>query len=276
MGGSVERVRIGGTSALRDLPGPEVVRRPLPIVFLHGLWAGAWIFGAWLAPAAARGWVAFAPDLRGRSEGRDVGDLGRVGLGDFASDLARVLHDTGPAVVVGYSMGGLLTQMVMSDPDARDLVAAAVLLCSVPPRGVVAVSGSVLARAWRYLPALIAADPMLPTRADADAMLMNRLSIEDRNRWFPRFAADSGRAARQIAVGAVSVDPSAARAPVLVVSAEDDRISPPSIQPKLAARYGAERMVVPEHAHLVALERGWERTESDILDWAERTTTSSR
>jgi pimeloyl-ACP methyl ester carboxylesterase len=256
--------RIGDLTVLHADPhGPA---RAHPLVLLHGLWAGAWIFEDWLGPAAARGWDVWAPNIRGRAGSRPVNDLGSVGLADMAADLSDVLSEVGPAVVVGYSMGGLLTQMVAADPRTRHLVHAAVLLCSVPPRGIVALSGPVLRASTAYLGPMLRNRTFMPSRADADAMLMNALPFEDRDRWFPRFIADSGRAARQMAIGAARVEGGAVACPVLVVSCEHDRISPPAIQPALIRRYGAAHLPLAGHAHLVAIEPGWEAVESAILD----------
>jgi len=256
--------RIGDLTALHEPARGEVKRGPL--LLLHGLWGGSWIFKGWLEPAAERGWDVWALSLRGREGSRPVEDLGRVGLEDFARDLKDALTGVGPAVVVGYSMGGLILQMVASDAASRHLVRSAVLLCSLPPRGVVALSGPVVRRSWRYLPAMIGSGLMLPRRADADAMLLNAMPQAERDRWYPSFMADSGRAARQIAVGAVAVNPAHVTCPVLVVSAQQDHISPPGIQPKLVKRYRAEHLAIVSHGHLVTIEPGWEAVSAALLD----------
>jgi non-heme chloroperoxidase len=236
----------------------------VPIVFVHGLWGGAWLFDAWLPFAAERGWDAWAPNLRGRAGSRSVPDLGRVTMQEFAQDLLDVLEATGPAVVVGYSMGGLVTQMVAHDPRVR----AMVLLCSVPPRGIVALSGAVARRTPRYLPAMALGRLLRPNRRDAGDMLMNAMPPNERDRWYPSLIADSGTAARQMALGSIGVDPTAVSCPVWVVSADQDRISPPSVQPKLVTRYRADHVEMPGHGHLIAVENDWEATAGAILDWA--------
>jgi len=263
----MDRTRIDDLTALHVAPAAEPHRGPL--VFVHGLWAAAWTFEGWLDPAAARGWDAWAPNLRGREGSRPVADLGRVSLQDFAQDVADVLTETGPAVVVGYSMGGLLTQIVMSAPATRHLVRGAVLLCSLPPRGISAVSAPMLRSSVRYLPAMARSRAWMPDRADSEAMVMNGLDPADRDVWFPRWLPDAGRVSRQVALGAVRVDPDLVGCPVLVVSAERDRISPPSIQPKLAKRYRAEHLAFAGRAHLLAIEPGWEEAEARILDRVE-------
>ncbi len=258
------RERIGDLAVLH-VPARGTSKRG-PLVLQHGLWGGAWIFERWMEPAADRGWDVWAVSLRGREGSRPVDDLGAVRLEEFARDLAEALEAIGPAAVVGYSMGGLLLQMVTADPSTRELVRAAVLLCSLAPRGIPALSGPVLRASWRYLPAMLGSRAFLPNRSDADAMLLNDVPPEERDHWYPSFVPDSGRAARQIAVGSVSVDPASITCPVLVVSARDDHISPPAIQPKLVARYGAGHLALASHAHLVTIEPGWESVAAAVLD----------
>jgi pimeloyl-ACP methyl ester carboxylesterase len=141
-------------------------------------------------------------------------------------------------------------------------------MCPIPPRGIVSLSGPVLRASWRYLPRMVAGRRFRPRRPEAERIVMNRLGTDDRDRWYPRFLEDSGAAARQIATGAVSVDPANVTAPVLVVSATEDRISPPALQPKMVLRYGAEHRPFDGHAHLITLEPGWEAPAGAVLDWA--------
>ena len=105
--------------------------------------------------------------------------------------------------------------------------------------------------------------------------MMNAMSPVERTAYLPNVLADSGRAARQVAMGAVVVDAEAVRCPVLVVSAELDRISPPSIQQRMVERYGAHHVPVGGRAHLIAIEDNWQTTASVILDWAEAVTAVS-
>jgi pimeloyl-ACP methyl ester carboxylesterase len=260
----VSETRIGDLSALHEPPLGDVKRGSL--VLLHGLWGGAWLFESWLGLAAERGWDVWAPNLRGRPGSREVSDIGRTSLGDFSVDLREVLEELGPSVVVGYSLGGLVVQMVMADPDVRHLVRGAVLLCSLAPRGVRALTGPALRASWRYVPTMAMSRPMLPSRRDADTMLMNDLPVGERDRRYPSFIADSGRAALQVAVGAVAVDPDAVRCPVLVVSTQDDRISPPSIQSELVRRYRAQHLAFAKRAHLLPIEPSGELAGAMMLD----------
>jgi pimeloyl-ACP methyl ester carboxylesterase len=79
---------------------------------LHGLGAtGALNWATCFEPLAARGEV-IAVDHRGHGRGPRVGN--RFRLADCADDAAAVLRTLGarPAIVVGYSMGGPIAQLL--------------------------------------------------------------------------------------------------------------------------------------------------------------------
>jgi pimeloyl-ACP methyl ester carboxylesterase len=165
--------------------------------------------------------------------------------------------------VIGHSMGGLLVQQVAAQTRLR----AAVLLASAPPRGIAALRGPALARLWRYTGPLLTGRGFLPTPADARAILFNALPPDLARDAGARLVPESGRAAREVALGRIAVDAARVRCPVLVVGAGLDRITPLAAQRRLAARYGGELRVWPGHAHMPMLEDGWEAAADALLGW---------
>ncbi len=110
-----------GEFFLRDSGGDGT-----PVLLLHGWTATAdlnWI--ATYRDLIAAGYRVLAPDHRGH--GRGPRPLTPFRLVDCAADAAGVLRTlgTGPAIVVGYSMGGAIAQLVAR--DHRDVVAGAIL-----------------------------------------------------------------------------------------------------------------------------------------------------
>src|SRR5581483_7613778 len=86
------------------------------IMLLHGWMADAdlnWC-GAY-GDLAAAGYRVLAIDHRGH--GRGLRQLGDFRLADCAADAAAVLRQlgVGPALVVGYSMGGAIAQLMVRD-----------------------------------------------------------------------------------------------------------------------------------------------------------------
>jgi pimeloyl-ACP methyl ester carboxylesterase len=245
------------------------VLRPASLLLVHGLWGGAWVWERWLPYAASRGWDAWAIEHRGRNGSRPVQDLGRVRIADLVRDVREVIEHIGPCVLVGFSMGGLVAQAASAEePNMR----AAVYLCTVSPGGMIAINRWMIRYMSRYLPTIFRSGTFKPRRSDADALLFNNSPRELAHVTYPRLIADSGRIAREIMLGSVKVDASRIGCPRLIVSTDEDHISPPSLQPKLVKKYAAEHVAIPGLDHMHTLHPDWERPAKVVLDWAERVT----
>lgn len=258
-------VQLDDLTLLAAYPPANIPQRP-PILFVHGMLAGAWLWESYLGWFAARGYPSFAINLRGRPGGRPVKDLGRVGIVDFVADAYDATRHLGLPVVVGHSMGGLIAQKLAESGVVR----AAVLIASAPPRGISVASPRLVRTQLKYAWTLARSRPIEATRADSDALVFTRIPEPDRDALQSRFVPDSGRAGREISLGSVSVDARRVRCPVLVVTGADDQFVVPRVARALAAKYGAELVELPGHAHMVPLEPGWERGASDIDAWLTR------
>lgn len=128
-------------------------------------------------------------------------------------------------------------------------------------------SWPVLARMWRYLPAILRDLPVPYRDADNAALSLNRLTPAQRAAVLPRFVEESGRAVRELAFGRIAVDESRVRCPTLVVGASDDRILPPSVQRRIARKYNSPYQEAAGHGHMLMLEDGWEVPLAQILAW---------
>ncbi|MDB4887370.1 MAG: putative Alpha/beta hydrolase fold [Gemmatimonadetes bacterium] len=235
----------------------------VPVLCLHGLFAGAWVFDALLPRIAARGHPASALSFRGHPPAPSSADMGRHTIADYCDDAADAARRLGRPIVIGHSLGGLVAQMLV----AQGLARAAVLVSSAPPRGISVISPALLARMARYLPALLLSRPFKPADADLDALVLNRVPAAERAAIRDRLVADSGRAAREAALGVVRVPVESVRAPVLVVSGDDDRFVPLGVARKLATRYAAPLHVAAGHGHFLFAEPGWQAHADVMLDW---------
>lgn len=246
-----------------------------PILYIPGYLASAWVYESYLPFFAERGYAGFALNLRGR-EGSSLPSgtmLGRVSLADFIDDarqVARWLIDRlGRPIVFGHSMGGLIAQKLGEEGLARALV----LVSPAPPRGISVISGPVLRRQIRYLPALLRSKRVVPRFSDMRALVMNRIPGADQQATFARFVADSGRAGRDMSMGAVKVDAVKLEehgCKVLVVTSDEDRFIPQRIAQRVAQRYHAPLYIARGHGHLVVQEPGWREPAEFIAGWLER------
>ncbi|HZI42468.1 MAG TPA: alpha/beta hydrolase [Gemmatimonadaceae bacterium] len=274
----LDTITVGDLTLASTQPRAGSRSKP-PILFIPGYFASAWVYESYLPFFAERGYAGFALNLRGR-EGSALPSgmmLGRVSLNDFIDDArqaARWLTDRlSRPIVVGHSMGGLIAQKLGEEGLARALV----LLSPAPPRGIRMMSGKLLRRQLRYLPALLRSKRIVPRWSDMRELVLNRVPENEQKATFARFVSDSGRAGREMSLGSVKVDAERVRSngcPVLVVTSDDDRFIPPRIAQRVAQRYRAPVYMARGHGHLMLQEPGWNEPASFIAQWLERETPS--
>ena len=243
-----------------------------PVLCLPGLFAGAWVFERLLPLIAARGYPASAISYRGHPPLPPLPAIGRESLTDFAADACAAARALDRPIVIGHSLGGLVALMMAG----RNLIRAAVLVSPAPPRGISVLSPPILARMASYLPALLFSRAFLPSAAHLDTLVLNHVPLAERAAIRDRFVRDSGRAAREIAIGAFKVPPRAIRAPMLVVGAEHDGFIPVGVSRRIASHYHAPFHMAAGHGHFLFAEPGWEREAATVLDWIDALPRSAR
>jgi pimeloyl-ACP methyl ester carboxylesterase len=173
---------------------------------------------------------------------------------------------------MGHSMGGLIAQILGSRGLGRSLV----LLSSAAPAGISTVTPSVLkcisteAFEWGFW-----RKPVKSTFESTSYSAMHLLSEEERRAAYSRYVYESGRAFFEIgfpfldSAKATSIDAKKIDVPVLVVVGTEDRITPASVNRKIAHKYShvATYMEFPRHAHWIFGEPEWETVAGHIDCW---------
>src|SRR3984885_3925150 len=86
---------------------------PVPLLFVHGGWHGAWCWDEhFLDFFADAGYRAIALSVRGHGNSPTTKPLSRCSVADYVEDLRSVADglSTRP-VLIGHSMGGFIVQM---------------------------------------------------------------------------------------------------------------------------------------------------------------------
>src|SRR5436309_3388174 len=114
---------------------PERSKFTAPLLLVHGLWSGSWMWQEVAGTLSQRGWEVWALDLRGRPGSRPVDTLGGVRLEDYVEDVVAAAQALwAPPVVCGHDLGALLALIAAAQVTPRALL----LLAPVLPRAWVA------------------------------------------------------------------------------------------------------------------------------------------
>lgn len=247
-----------------------------PVVFVHGAFCGGWAFDAFREPFEAAGFETHAPNLPHHERGADLEALAQTGLRDYAQAIARYVRGLrAPPVLVGHSLGGLVSQLAATHAPAAGLV----LLAPSAPWGVPPTTLdehshqfglTLLGDYWRRA--------VPPDYRVARSTTLDRLSRDDARRAFARFVPESGRAIRE-AVQWWLDHSMASQAPVYRISAPvlglaggRDRVNPPSTVRRVIARFPegqAHFHEFPEMSHWLVGEPEAPEVAALALQWLE-------
>jgi pimeloyl-ACP methyl ester carboxylesterase len=247
-----------------------------PIVFTHGAFCGGWAFDSFREPFEAAGFETHAPNLPHHERGADLEQLAQAGLRDYSEALTAYARELrAPPVLVGHSLGGLVSQMAaMHTP-----IAGLVLLAPSAPWGVMPTTLdehsnnfglSLLGDYWRR--------PIPPDYRVARSTTLDRLSRDDARKAFARFVPESGRAIRE-AVQWWSDTSMSGQAPVYRISAPvlgvgggKDRVNPASTVRRVVSRFPngqANFHEFPEMSHWLVGEPEAPDVAKLVLQWFE-------
>ncbi len=236
-----------------------------PLLFVHGAWHSSWCWREHFTGFFAElGYTSYAVDLSGHGESE--GDLRRTLLSRYVSDIRRIalaLEDE--PIIVGHSMGGLVTQHYL----ARYRAKAGVLMASVPTRGAIGATLRVVRShpmAFLRANATFSLGPIVDDPARAiDLLFGPDMAPEDAASYAHRLQDESYLAYLEMILDLPR--PSRVRDPVLVLGAAEDKIfSVPEVE-ATARAYGTVATIFPRMGHDMMLEPGWHAPAAAIADW---------
>ena len=246
---------------------PSKGKRRTPLLFIHGAFTAAWTWSEhFLDWFAERGWPAHAVSVRGHGGSEGHEQLGNWGIDHYVADVMQVIEELGESpVLIGHSMGGFVAQKCLEQHPFP----AAVLMCSVPPSGLLASSFSLL---WSR-PDLLGNLSQLMTGGPVDidslkdALFAQPASLSDLQRYLLLSQMESQRAIWDMTMFNLVKPELLQPTPKLIVGAELDNIIPANQVRDMAETYGVEPVIFPGMGHGLMLERDWEHVASVINDW---------
>ncbi|HSK94428.1 MAG TPA: alpha/beta fold hydrolase [Candidatus Angelobacter sp.] len=247
---------------------PERRSRKPPLLMVHGVLTGSWLWTEMAAFLAERGWEAHAMNLRGHFTSAPV-ELDEVSMRDYADDVGAAARQLGrPAILVGWGIGALAALMHAE----RHPVLGLVLLAPSPPAAVLPrrpdehelrnVPAVYDAAWWGWSGAPEQLRERMPDMDEADIEKMTELLTG---------ARESGRARRERMIG-VPIDPTPLRElPSLVIGAGLDDVIHPTEARRTADLIGATYEEFPSASHfgLAMGEHTWPEVAASVHGWLE-------
>ncbi len=260
---------------IKETPDGDI--RPVPLLFIHGAWHGAWCWQPHFLPYfAQQGFQSYAMSFRNHGKSNSRGSINLVGAWDYVEDVkqavAQINNETGAMpVLIGHSMGGYVVQKYLEVQPAP----AAVLLASVPVGGSFRLVRRMLWYLLRKHPLRLLQMLLLLDQKQVVATVEQvaywffhpDTPIEHIAQYQSFLQSESMRILFDTAFFQRPRPELVRPTPMLVVAAEQDRVFSVAEQHQTALAYKVSPVVVPNIGHDVMLELNWEAAAERIAKW---------
>lgn len=248
------------------------------IVFIHGMFMTPLCWEHWVSRYQAKGYTGLAPAWPGRDKPIETlrknhpdPELGRLNLTRIVEHLTGFIRQLNEKpVLIGHSMGGLVTQILLQ----RDLAAAGVAIDSAPPVGVFTTAWSFLKSNWPMIsPFVFASRPRLMSFEDFQYAFVNGLPPAEQRAAYDRYVVPESRMIPRESLGGIAkMDFKKPHPPLLLIAGSTDHIIPASLNKTNYEKYKASPSVTDfkefaGRAHFIIGQKNWEEVADYALAW---------
>jgi pimeloyl-ACP methyl ester carboxylesterase len=253
------------------------------IVFITGAFVCNTCWDDWRIYFESKGYSTIAPpwpykngttaELRAKqSDDVNLAMLTLTQLVDYYTNIVKS-HPEKP-IVIGHSLGGLITQIICN----RDLAAAAVAIHSVPPLGVFPYEFSFLKAGWRVLGFFTSLKKtyLMSFKTWQYAFVNGMPLIEQRAAYEKFTIPESKTVARGGLTKAAKVDFKKSHPPLLLTAGSEGTIIPAHLNRRIYKKYRKDNGSIIEYKefpgrnHFVLGQNTWKEDADYILDWLKR------
>lgn len=256
---------------------------PKNIVFVTGAFVSSNCWDEWQMYFQSKGYKTVAPSwpfkegpagsLRAKHPSGNKG-LTELTLSETIDSYARVIKSfPEKPIVIGHSLGGLMTQILVN----RDLAALGVAIHPVPPLGVFPYEFSFLKSVWRSLGLFTSMKKTyLMSFKKWQYAFVNGMPLDEQKAAYEKMTIpESKRVARGGLTSAAKVDFKKAHVPLLILSGSKDTIIPAHLNIRNFNKYKKRDDSVLEYKemegrnHFVLGQTGWKGDADYVLNWVE-------
>lgn len=248
------------------------------VLFVTGNFVSNLEWATWQKYFEEQGYKTLAPawpfkdgspaDLRAAHPNKDIASLRLNQVVDYFENVIKSLPEK--PIIVGHSMGGLITQLLLQ----RGLAEAAVAIHSVPPQGVITTKFSFFKATWGPLGFFTSANkPFLMSFPQWQYAFTNGMSLTEQQKAYDEnVIPESKRMSRDGLTNAAKIDFKKAHAPLLFVAGSTDNIMPASLNHSNYKKYKNSQSVTDfkefeGNNHFVLGLPNWKQTADYILNW---------
>ncbi len=198
-------------------------------------------------------------------------DLATLTLSELVNHYVNVVtsHSEKP-IVIGHSLGGLITQILVN----RDLVAAGVAIHSLTPLGIIPYEFSFLKAGLKSLGFFTSVNKTyMMSFSDWQYAFVNGMPLKEQQAAYEKFAIpESKTVTRGGLTKAAKVDFQKSHPPLLLTAGSIDHIIPAHLNIRNFNKYHKNGSVLdykefPERNHFVLGQPGWENDADYIFKW---------
>lgn len=253
------------------------------IVFVTGAFVSSACWDDWRTYFESKGYSTIAPPwphktgtaaaLRARQPNdTDLATLTFTEVIDYYVRIVKTYPDK--PIVIGHSLGGLITQIICN----RDLTSAAVAIHSIPPLGVFPYEFSFLKAGWRVLGLFSSLKKTyLMSFKTWQYAFVNGMSLADQRASYDKLTIpESKTVARGGLTSAAKVDFRKPHAPLLLTAGSEGTIVPAHLNRRNFKKYKKDNGSIVEYKefagrnHFVLGQKTWKEDADFILDWLKR------
>lgn len=251
------------------------------VLFITGAFVSNESWAGWRLYFESKGYQTLAPawpakdapaaELRKRQP-NDV-DLANLTLNDVIDHYISIIKGLPEKpIVIGHSLGGLITQIIVS----RDLAAAGIAIHPVPPLGVFPYEFSFLKAGWKSLGLFTSLKTTyLMSFKDWQYAFVNGMPPEEQKEAYKKNTIpESKRVARGGLSSAAKVDFAKMHVPLLITAGSIDHIIPAHLNLRNFKKYKKNGSVLdykefPGRNHFCFGQSSWKEDADYMLNWIE-------
>ena len=257
---------------------------PKNILFITGCFVGNNCWDDWQGYFQSKGYRTSAPAwpnknespaaLRGRHPDGNL-PLTKLTLPKlilYFENIARGFDEK--PIVIGHSMGGLITQILVN----RGVAACGIAIHSVQPAGIFPYEFPLFRLGWKFLGLFSSSKKTyLMTFKDWQYAFVNGMSLADQKAAYEQFVVPESKKVNLGGLGsAAKVDFKSMHVPLLFTAGTMDNIIPAHLNLRNSKKYKPRgNSIVDYHAfsgrnHFVLGQSTWKEDAAFILDWIEK------